>query len=47
VMLISRDGVLTGGISIPTRYIHSPCEMIDKKDLDNCITLAVLFAENA
>jgi len=47
VMLISRDGVLTGGISIPTRYIHSPCEMIDKKDLENCITLAVLFAENA
>lgn len=46
VMLISRDGVLTGGISIPTRYIHSPSEMIDKNDLENCINLAVLFAEN-
>jgi len=46
VMLIAREGVLTGGISIPTRYIHSPSEMIDVNDLQNCIQLATLFAEN-
>lgn len=45
VMLIARDGALTGGISIPTRYIHSPSEMIDAVDLKNSIKLATLFAE--
>lgn len=46
VMLIARDGILTGGISLPTRYIHSPSEMIDVDDLKNAISLATLFAEN-
>ena len=46
VMLIAREGVLTGGISIPTRYIHSPSEMADIEDIENCIQLAIAFAEN-
>lgn len=28
----SRSGIPTGGISIPTRYIHSPCEVCDMAD---------------
>lgn len=46
VMLIAREGVLTGGISIPTRYIHSPSEMADIEDIESCIKLAVAFADN-
>lgn len=46
VMLIARDGVKTGGISIPTRYIHSPSEMIDADDLLASVELLRLFAEN-
>lgn len=46
VMLIAGGGVSTGGISIPTRYIHSPSEMIDIDDLENCVNLTKLFAEN-
>ena len=42
---LSGNGVKTGGISIPTRYIHSPSEMISKKDLAECIKLLILFAE--
>ena len=42
---LSGCGVKTGGISIPTRYIHSPCEMISKKDLKDCIKLITLFSE--
>ena len=36
---LSRAGVKTGGISLPTRYIHSPSEMADTRDLKACIEL--------
>ncbi len=39
-------GIKTGAISIPTRYIHSPSEMADKDDIENCINLLVEFLEN-
>lgn len=42
---LTRDGIKTGGISIPTRYIHSPSEMCDETDLQAAIDLTVAFAE--
>ena len=42
---LSGSGVKTGGISIPTRYIHSPSEMINKNDLNSAIDLLCLFLE--
>ncbi len=41
----SRDGVKTGGISLPTRYIHSPSEMISKKDYNAAVALLKAFCE--
>ncbi len=38
-MHLSRGGVKTGGISVPTRHIHSPSEMVNEKDIKNCISL--------
>ena len=37
----TREGVVTGGISIPSRYIHSAVEMVDKRDVEACISLIV------
>ena len=41
----SRAGVYTGGISIPTRYLHTPLEMADLDDVEACARLAAAFAE--
>ena len=34
-----RAGVLAGCLSIPCRYIHSPSEMVDVDDLQQCVSL--------
>ena len=45
-MHINRMGVLTGGISVPCRYIHTPVEVADVNDAQACIDLAVAFANS-
>ncbi len=41
----SRNGVCTGGISIPCRYIHTPCEMVCVSDVQACVDLVVALAK--
>lgn len=36
---LTRSGVAAGLISIPNRYMHSPCEIISLEDVDNIIDL--------
>jgi endoglucanase len=38
---LSRAGVPSGCVSIATRYIHSPSEMLDMQDVENTIRLIV------
>ena len=38
-MQVARAGVPSGCISIPTRYIHSPSEMVDYSDVQNSVRL--------
>lgn len=38
-MQISRAGMPAGCISIPTRYVHSPSEMVDTTDVLNAVKL--------
>ena len=45
VIQFARGGVKTGGISIPTRYFHTPAEVVSIDDLNSCKKLCVLFAE--
>ncbi len=42
---LSRGGVYTGGISIPTRYGHTPAAVADLGDVEACVDLVVAFAE--
>ncbi|MGI5875213.1 MAG: M42 family metallopeptidase [Dethiobacteria bacterium] len=36
---LSREGVPAGVLSIPCRYVHTPAEIVDLKDIENGITL--------
>jgi tetrahedral aminopeptidase len=42
-MQISRDGVATGLIGIPNRYMHSPVEIVHLDDLDRAARLLAEF----
>lgn len=42
---LSREGVPSGVISIPTRYVHSPAEVIDYRDLTNAASLLSAFMQ--
>ncbi len=41
---VSRGGVPTGLVSIPLRYMHSPCELVCLDDVESVIRLIVGFA---
>jgi endoglucanase len=42
-MQLSRDGVATGLVGIPNRYMHSPVEVVDLDDLDRAAGLLAEF----
>jgi putative aminopeptidase FrvX len=44
---VSRTGVYTAGISIPLRYMHSPVEVINVKDVYRASKLLVLISQEA
>lgn len=44
---LTHGGVPSGALSIPTRYIHSPGEMVDLEDVENSILLIRKSLERA
>ncbi len=42
-----RAGVPAGCLSIPTRYVHSPSEMVDIRDVENSVTLLLTLLSEA
>ncbi len=45
-MQLTRAGVPVGCISIPCRYVHSPSEMVDLRDVQNAVKLVVALLSN-
>jgi endoglucanase len=44
---VSRAGVPAGCLSIPCRYVHSPCEMVDLADVENAVRLLLAMLQGA
>ncbi len=45
MIYMNREGILTGVLSIPTRYVHSPSSVFSMDDLNATIDLAVKVVE--
>ena len=43
---LTRAGVPTGVVSIPQRYMHSPSEMVDLRDVRACVNLMAAWVED-
>lgn len=43
-MQLSRAGMATGLVSVPLRYMHTPCEVLSLADLENACRLCAAFA---
>jgi putative aminopeptidase FrvX len=41
---IARSGVAVGLVGVPLRYMHTPSEIVDLEDVENCVKLFVEFA---
>jgi putative aminopeptidase FrvX len=44
-MQLSRAGMATGLISVPLRYMHTPCEVMEINDIENAAKLMAGFCE--
>ena len=45
IIYMNREGIPTGVLSIPTRYVHSSTGVFDHRDLDAAVELAVKIIE--
>jgi len=43
----ARGGVAVGTLSIPCRYVHSACEVIDMRDMDGALDVLKVFVQKA
>ncbi len=43
---LTREGIPAGAVSVPTRYVHSPVEVISLSDAVNSVKLVKAFAES-
>jgi len=45
IIYMSNEGVLTGGVSVPTRYIHAPNSIASMGDMENAVKLVTEFVK--
>lgn len=46
IIQVSRSGVLTGALSVPVRYVHSPSELISMDDLEKTVRLLTILLKS-
>lgn len=46
IMQMARSGVATAILHVPLRYMHTPSEVIDLEDVEQCIRLLVRFCRD-
>jgi endoglucanase len=44
---LTREGIPSGVLSVPCRYIHTPAEMVDLDDVENSVSLLVELLKNS
>ncbi len=44
-MQISRSGMATGLLGVALRYMHTPCELLSLKDVEDCARLMAAYCE--
>ncbi len=42
----AREGIVTGALGLPVRYLHTPSEMVDARDLENAIEILLGVLSN-
>jgi putative aminopeptidase FrvX len=42
-----REGIPSGALTVPVRYIHTPVEVADMKMVESCVSLCVKLGESA
>jgi endoglucanase len=42
-----REGIPAGAVTVPTRNVHTPVEVADMNDINNCVKLCVKLVESA
>lgn len=42
---LTKGGIPAGAISIPTRYVHSPSETVDRRDIEAGVNLLIALLE--
>ncbi len=42
-MQLNRDGMAVGILGVPLRYMHTPCEVLSLKDVENCARLMAAY----
>lgn len=42
-MQLNRDGMATGILGVPLRYMHTPCELLSLTDVENCARLMAAY----
>ncbi len=42
-----REGIPSGGVFVPTRHIHSTCEVADLKDIEGAVKLVIEAVKSA